>query len=282
MIRPSGSNRRKNRRARADDDARAALADLVPFVVAFTGGQVAVQHSDECLEFAGAEPRFESFDGLRRERNLRHKHNRSLALFERVCDGLQVNFGFARTGDAVKKESRGWRMENGGWFGLSIVRLQSSTLAAIHSRLDFLQRGGLRRIQRQRLRRQDVFAGVRIAFGNLRGNLNQAAILKFADGGGGGFGQFDQFLQRQLVPLLDDVPDFLLTLGQLRKFATHRQRADKQPLAPAGFLLAHGFGQDGFQRGFRRAAVVLGNPARKFQDLRRDERLCADNFQNRF
>jgi hypothetical protein len=152
----------------------------------------------------------------------------------------------------------------------------------IHGRLDFLQCGGLCRIQSQRLRRQDVFAGIRIAFGNLRGNLNQAAILEFADGGGGGFGQLDQFLQRQLAPLLDDVPNFLLALGQLRKFAAHRQRADKQPLAPAGFLLAHGFGQNAFECDFRRAAVVLGNPARKFQDFRRDERLRADNFQNWF
>jgi hypothetical protein len=88
--------------------------------------------------------------------------------------------------------------------------------------------------------------------------------------------------QRHFAPFLDDVPDFLLALGQLRKFAAHRQRADKQPFAPAGFLLAHGFGQDGFQRGFRRAAIVLGNPAREFQDLRRDERLRADDFENGF
>ena len=87
-----------------------------------------------------------------------------------------------------------------------------------------------------------MLAGVRIAFGNLRGDLNQAAVFEFADGGGGGFGQFDQFRQRQLASLLDDVPDFLLALGQLWKFAGHRQRADKQALAPAGFLLAHGFG----------------------------------------
>ena len=60
------------------------------------------------------------------------------------------------------------------------------------------------------------------------------------------------------------------------------QCADKQSLAPAGFLLAHGFGQNGFQRGFRRATVVIGNPAREFQDLRRDERLGADDFQNGF
>ena len=51
----------------------------------------------------------------------------------------------------------------------------------------------LRRIQRQRLRRQNVFAGVGIALGNLRGDFDQAAVFQFADGGGGGLGQFEQF-----------------------------------------------------------------------------------------
>ena len=127
-----------------------------------------------------------------------------------------------------------------------------------------------------------MFARVGIALGNLRGDFDQAAVFEFADGGGGGFGQFDQFRQRQFAPFLDDVPDFLLAFGQFRKFAAHRQRADKQSLAPAGFLLAHGFGQNGFQRDFRRAAVVIGNPARELQDLRRDERLRADDFENGF
>ncbi len=127
-----------------------------------------------------------------------------------------------------------------------------------------------------------MLTGIRITFGNLGSDLNQAAIFEFADGGGGGFGQLDQLLQRQLAPFFNDVPNFLLAFGQFRKFAAHRQRADEQSLAPAGFFLAHGFGQNGFQRGFRRAAVVIGNPARELQDLRRDERLGADDFQNWF
>ena len=98
-------DRRKNRRARADDDARAALADFVPFIVAFAGGQVAVQHGDKRLEFAGTEPRLEPLDGLRRERNFRHKHNGALALFERVGEGLQINLGFAAAGHSMKQEN---------------------------------------------------------------------------------------------------------------------------------------------------------------------------------
>ena len=146
---------------------------------------------------------------------------------------------------------------------------------AIHCRRDFFQRGGLRRIQRQRLRRQNVFAGIGIALGNLRGDFHQAAVFEFADGRGGRLGQFDQFLQRQFAPFLDDVPDFLLAFRQFGKFAGHRQRADKKPFAPAGFLLAHGLGQNGFQRDFRRAAVIVRNPAREFQNLRRHESRAA-------
>ena len=59
-------DRRENRRARADDNARAALSNLVPLVVAFAGGQMRMQNRDERLQFAGAESRLESLDGLRR------------------------------------------------------------------------------------------------------------------------------------------------------------------------------------------------------------------------
>ena len=97
-------DRRKNRRARADDDARAALANLVPFIVAFAGGKMRMQHRDERLQFSGTEPRLESFDGLRRQRNFRHEHDGAFALFQRVREGLQINFRFAGAGDAVKKK----------------------------------------------------------------------------------------------------------------------------------------------------------------------------------
>ena len=104
-------DRRKDGRARADDNARAALADLVPFVVALAGGQMAVQHRHQRLQRAGAEPRLEALDGLRRERDFRHEHDRALALFQRVGDGLQINLGLAAAGDAVEEEGRGARGE---------------------------------------------------------------------------------------------------------------------------------------------------------------------------
>ena len=67
-----------------------------------------MQHRHERLQFAGTEPGLESLDGLRRERNFRHEHDRALALFERMGEGLEIDFRFARTGDAVKQENMGW------------------------------------------------------------------------------------------------------------------------------------------------------------------------------
>ncbi len=63
---------RENGGAGADDNAGAALADLVPFVVAFAVGQMAVQHGHLSLQFAGAETRFETLHRLRGQSDLRH------------------------------------------------------------------------------------------------------------------------------------------------------------------------------------------------------------------
>ena len=128
-------NRRKNRRARADDNPRAALANLVPLIVALAGGQVAVQDGDQGPQPALGEARFESLDRLRRERDFRDQDNRAFALLQGVGEGLQIDFGLAAAGDAVEEEDgsgargegrgararvwdgagRGWRIEGGGW-----------------------------------------------------------------------------------------------------------------------------------------------------------------------
>jgi hypothetical protein len=66
--------------AGADDDARPAITDLVPFIVAFTLAEMGVQHGDFVLR--GGEARLESLDGLRREGNLGHEHDGGLAALE--------------------------------------------------------------------------------------------------------------------------------------------------------------------------------------------------------
>ena len=95
----------------------------------------------------------------------------------------------------------------------------------------------MRRIQRERLRRQNGFARIRIAFGNFRGDFNQAAVFELANGCGGGFGEFEQFGQQNFAPFFDDVPDILLAFRQFWKFTAQRQRADEQPFSPAAFSL---------------------------------------------
>ena len=92
--------------AGADGDAGAFLADFLPFVVTLAGGEVAVQDGDEGFEFAGAEAGFETLDGLGREGDFGNKDDRAFAGFQRVRDGLEVDFGFAAAGHAVEEEVR--------------------------------------------------------------------------------------------------------------------------------------------------------------------------------
>src|SRR6185312_12346832 len=63
-----------------------------------------VQHCHEGLQFTGAETRFKTLDRLRRERNFRHKDYGALSVFQRMGDGLEVDFGFSGAGDAVEEE----------------------------------------------------------------------------------------------------------------------------------------------------------------------------------
>ena len=100
---------RKDGRAGADGNPRAALANLVPLVVPLAGGQMAVQHRHQGLQRAGAEPRLEALDGLRRERDFRHEDNGALALLQGVGDGLQIDLRLAAAGDAVEQEGGGAR-----------------------------------------------------------------------------------------------------------------------------------------------------------------------------
>ena len=105
-------HRRKDRRTRADDDARAALPDLVPFIMPLSGTQMRMQDGDKRLQFSRTEPRLEPLHRLRRQRNFRHEHDRALTLLQRVRDGLQIHLRLARTRDAMQKESCGRRIES--------------------------------------------------------------------------------------------------------------------------------------------------------------------------
>ena len=102
----------------------------------------------------------------------------------------------------------------------------------------------MRRVQRQRLRGQNMLARVGVALGNLRGNRDQALVFHAADRRRRSLRQREQFAQRQLGPFFEDAPDLVLPLGQLRQFAGDRQGADVQLLPPVGLLVADGLGQN--------------------------------------
>ena len=75
--------------------------NFVPFIVAFALGQMTVQNSDVVLRLG--EPAFEAFHRLRRKRDFGDENNCRASVVERPADGLQINFRFAGTRDAVEQ-----------------------------------------------------------------------------------------------------------------------------------------------------------------------------------
>ena len=69
---PEVRHRREDRAAHADADARLAAAEALPLRVPLGGGEARVQDRDVV-----AEARAEAPDELRRERDLRHEHERA-------------------------------------------------------------------------------------------------------------------------------------------------------------------------------------------------------------
>ena len=123
---PEPLDRREDGRARADADARAAVAQAAPLVVALAGGELGVQHRDGVAEAVD-----EAADDLRRQRDLGDEHDHAAVLLERGRGGAQVDLGLARAGDAVQQQRRGgagraiaasisasasvWSAVSGGW-----------------------------------------------------------------------------------------------------------------------------------------------------------------------
>ena len=62
---PQRLHRRKDGRASADDNLRAALSNLVPFVVAFACGKMTVQHRHQSLQRPAAKSRLKALHRLR-------------------------------------------------------------------------------------------------------------------------------------------------------------------------------------------------------------------------
>ena len=93
--------RREQRRAGADYNRRFAVFRFQPGAESLAVIQAGVQNLNRRVKaFA------ESGDGLRRQANFRHHHQRLFALREHVFQHAQVNFGLAGTGDPSQQPGR--------------------------------------------------------------------------------------------------------------------------------------------------------------------------------
>ncbi|MPM68295.1 hypothetical protein SDC9_115226 [bioreactor metagenome] len=94
--------RGEQRRTGADHDPDLSVPDAVPLRQPFAAGKAAVHHAQRV-----AEARPEAAHRLRRERNFRHQHDGGAPQLQRPGDGLEIDFGLARTGDAEKQSGVG-------------------------------------------------------------------------------------------------------------------------------------------------------------------------------
>ena len=99
--------------AGADDDVDLAGADAAPVLLEFAGTQRRVQHGDPPGQ-AGAE----AVDGLRRERDLGHQHQRHATLVADALGGGQVDLRLATAGHATQEEEAGGGRAAGGAAGV--------------------------------------------------------------------------------------------------------------------------------------------------------------------
>jgi hypothetical protein len=103
---PHVAERREDRGAGADHDARVASRDPLALVAPLGIGQPRVQQRDSV-----GEARPKPAERLRRQRDLRHEHDRATPAFERRCAGLEVHLGLAAAGLSVEQEVAAARIE---------------------------------------------------------------------------------------------------------------------------------------------------------------------------
>ena len=136
------------------------------------------------------------------------------------------------------------------------------------------------RVQCHRHGRQNLFLRIRVALIDFRGDGDERFVFQFANRRGSGAGKNEQPLQWQFAPFFNHVKDVLLAFGKFR-LTSHGIEPHEQSLFESRVLFAHSVREYTLQCDFRRAAVVVCNPAREFEHLRRDEAWCADDFCNR-
>ncbi len=148
-----------------------------------------------------------------------------------------------------------------GRFGFGNVSAVGRGACGVHGGDDLRQGFFLLAIQRQRLGGKQMFAGVRIAFGDGGADGYRAARFHAPQCFRGGVGQFQELLQRQFLALVDDLPNLRLAFGQAASLRIDCLHADAQLPFPAFLLLADRLRQDTFEGEFQRAAIILADPA---------------------
>ena len=98
---PETAHRREDRRACADDDPRLAPRDPIALVAPLGLAERRVENRHRV-----AEPLAKAPDGLRRERDLRHEHDRAEAARERRLARLEVDLGLPAPGRPDEQEMR--------------------------------------------------------------------------------------------------------------------------------------------------------------------------------
>jgi hypothetical protein len=129
---PEAAHRREDRRPRADHHASLAACDPLALVAPLRIAQGRMEDRDPL-----AEPSAKAPDRLRRERDLRHEHDRPQPSLERSRTRLQVDLGLPATGGAVEQE-------------MAAAGVERRDDALDGGRLRLRQRGR-RRLARQRL-----------------------------------------------------------------------------------------------------------------------------------
>ena len=94
--------RRKDRAARPDDNARLPVAHAVPLVMAFPLAQMTVQHGH--IDAARGKARGKPLHRLRRQCNFRHEHKRRFPRVDHLGDSAQIHFRLPASRDAFEHD----------------------------------------------------------------------------------------------------------------------------------------------------------------------------------
>lgn len=248
--------------AGSDDDFGNPFADAVPLVEAFALGEGGVEDGDE---FGGlAKAGLEALYGLGSERDFGKENDDGFAGFEGRLGGLEVDFGFARAGDAVE--------ENGFSFGVGCLGVEVGR--------DFFESDGLFGIECLFGIVEESLVGVGVALNGdvlegeevFLGKAFDRTASTFAELGDG-----HAFLSGGL----EEGEDGVLAGGALGEFF---EDFGVDVFGGDGLFdgffgvvfLAHRFGEKRAHDVFERGAVVAGHPVGEFEEARGDKWVGVD------